>query len=413
MPNTTSCEERKLPVGREHIECDECSKPGPPMRCSRCRAAFYCSKTCQRKDWKSWHKHHCLDIGRQREIQGFGKASAEILESTHAAQQAPANTSCYICLTEDMVDPFTLPRCGHTFCFTCLQRWQTLQKDSNCPACRKDTPDIVDSACTKASLHWCRAKEKDLDKDEQIKHYKLALAELEQIKPTDIKYIHQVVRTMFQRAQVLLDLENPEKALEVCEEMERNLREGDAAYLETFELVTRKIKAPFNEAKIIAGIIQEKMECCRHKPLAGRMIFQIFLLMALCKEAMGDYMGAINVYVEKMTKAMVIFDCESEDAKNFDVKKSSEEFRLKMNLCRCLYKVEMYDLAILNGKGAIKLNRAFPGVHKYIALSYRDSGNLEAAIRTMGRAVTYEGPWDKSYREMNLKMYNELKQTAS
>ncbi|CAM9617094.1 unnamed protein product, partial [Hapterophycus canaliculatus] len=39
-------------------KCAKCGKGGRAMKCARCRGVSYCSKDCQRKDWKS-HKHSC------------------------------------------------------------------------------------------------------------------------------------------------------------------------------------------------------------------------------------------------------------------------------------------------------------------------------------------------------------------
>jgi hypothetical protein len=33
-----------------------------PKRCTGCKVTFYCSKECQRADWKSGHKLNCQDI---------------------------------------------------------------------------------------------------------------------------------------------------------------------------------------------------------------------------------------------------------------------------------------------------------------------------------------------------------------
>jgi hypothetical protein len=43
-----------------------------------------------------------------------------------------------------------------------------------------------------------------------------------------------------------------------------------------------------------------------------------------------------------------------------------------------------------------------------VALSQKASGKLEAAIKTMGRAVNYETPWDEANRKIVIKMYEEL-----
>lgn len=415
MSKTSS--EKKLPVGREHALCDECSRPGPPMKCSRCHAAFYCNKACQKKDWKSWHKQHCTEIGVVKKIQAFGKTNAEYLSSLQASQPAPVNESCFICLAENMVDPFTLPECGHTFCFKCLQKWQSISPDHNCPACRIVTHDIVDSTWQKASLHWCRAKDKDLDKDEQRRHYELALDQIDQIDPNQFTQFHQFYKNLFKKAELRLDLEDPETALQICEAIANCVREGDEAYLKLYdlELFERKKEAlkegRFDVAAFFDGQIQEQLEPCQHKPSVGRQVFRLFILMARCKEALEDYRGAIKVYMHKLQKAMCVFLFENEHDKNINIARGPEQFQLKYGLCLCLYKMKVYDLAIENGEEAILLNRCFPYVHKYVALSHRDNGNLDAAIQTMGRAVTYEAPWDREpYRTVNLELYNELKE---
>lgn len=38
--------------------CAKCGKSGKSLQCSRCRKVAYCSKECQRQDWKS-HKPSC------------------------------------------------------------------------------------------------------------------------------------------------------------------------------------------------------------------------------------------------------------------------------------------------------------------------------------------------------------------
>jgi tetratricopeptide (TPR) repeat protein len=39
--------------------CKHCGKPGATERCSRCRAAYYCDRRCQKADWRAWHKQLC------------------------------------------------------------------------------------------------------------------------------------------------------------------------------------------------------------------------------------------------------------------------------------------------------------------------------------------------------------------
>ena len=44
-------------------KCGYCEKPGENMRkCSRCKAIFYCNKTCQTLDWKQAHCKICHPV---------------------------------------------------------------------------------------------------------------------------------------------------------------------------------------------------------------------------------------------------------------------------------------------------------------------------------------------------------------
>lgn len=42
-------------------QCNNCYKVGEKMlRCSRCKATFYCSKDCQKRAWVNHHKRECV-----------------------------------------------------------------------------------------------------------------------------------------------------------------------------------------------------------------------------------------------------------------------------------------------------------------------------------------------------------------
>jgi tetratricopeptide (TPR) repeat protein len=79
-----------------------------------------------------------------------------------------------------------------------------------------------------------------------------------------------------------------------------------------------------------------------------------------------------------------------------------------MGLSRCAYELGVYDKSIRAAEAALDMNRHFPGVHKYKALSEKASGDIDAAIRTMNRALLYETPWDDGNKAEVLKLYNEL-----
>lgn len=50
--------ERQNPTGKS---CHHCFKDDVKLlRCSRCKEAFYCSRKCQKKNWKRAHRYICI-----------------------------------------------------------------------------------------------------------------------------------------------------------------------------------------------------------------------------------------------------------------------------------------------------------------------------------------------------------------
>jgi len=45
--------------------CQNCGAHAKVLQCSRCKDAFYCSKSCQQTDWKRGHKLRCQDIRKR------------------------------------------------------------------------------------------------------------------------------------------------------------------------------------------------------------------------------------------------------------------------------------------------------------------------------------------------------------
>merc|ERR1712232_688999 len=42
-----------------NMKCSHCGKKGKLFCCTACMLAVYCSKSCQKKDWKADHSQHC------------------------------------------------------------------------------------------------------------------------------------------------------------------------------------------------------------------------------------------------------------------------------------------------------------------------------------------------------------------
>ena len=56
--------------------------------------------------------------------------------------------TCAICLEETITNPVVLP-CGHTFCFSCVGKYQqsyTSKEGASCPYCRGEIPEVADNA---------------------------------------------------------------------------------------------------------------------------------------------------------------------------------------------------------------------------------------------------------------------------
>mmetsp|Transcript_10250 Transcript_10250/g.22797 ORF Transcript_10250/g.22797 Transcript_10250/m.22797 type:complete len:87 (+) Transcript_10250:1466-1726(+) len=77
-------------------------------------------------------------------------------------------------------------------------------------------------------------------------------------------------------------------------------------------------------------------------------------------------------------------------------------------LCRAQYELGNYDQAIAWGDEAISFSRGFSGVHKYVSLAQKAKGDIDAARRTISRAILYEQPWDEGNSQQNQQILRDL-----
>lgn len=82
--------------------------------------------------------------------------------------------------------------------------------------------------------------------------------------------------------------------------------------------------------------------------------------------------------------------------------------KVLMGLSRCFYEIGNYEASIGLGEGILEMNRHFPGVHKYIALSQKALGQRDEARKSMMRAILYEAPWDDKNKAENEDFLNGL-----
>ena len=79
-----------------------------------------------------------------------------------------------------------------------------------------------------------------------------------------------------------------------------------------------------------------------------------------------------------------------------------------MGLAQTKYELGKYDEAIEYSNIAIEAFRQCPGVHKYVALSQKAMGDIDAAAKTISRAILYEEHWDKVNMQTNKQLLREL-----
>ena len=83
--------------------CEECGAaldPAKILRCTKCKACFYCSAACQKRNW-TIHKRVCSTDPALRPFMPVEMAIERALAKQPKAQKAPKDAFCYICLEGD------------------------------------------------------------------------------------------------------------------------------------------------------------------------------------------------------------------------------------------------------------------------------------------------------------------------
>ena len=96
----------KLKGGSSHTDCAHCGAPegtvpGRPLHnsCSRCKAAWYCSRACQAAHWKTGgHKENCVTPEQRRLHPTASGSSRTASGSPSSSDGAAAEEECAICL---------------------------------------------------------------------------------------------------------------------------------------------------------------------------------------------------------------------------------------------------------------------------------------------------------------------------
>ena len=333
-------------------------------------------------------RRRCRDVNEMRGL-AFPTACTTPQEAT--------NTDCAICLSETIVNPLVLD-CRHAFCFSCLSEYQELmskyRQQIQCPLCRN--PNAQGATLDHILLLTSRADKKE--PGEEREHlFQEALDLLSKAMGSGAYDL----RMLYSQAEILLLKGDPDQALTVLSTLADVNKQGE----ENARVITGKLDRA-RELQLAgredeAGQLLDEIEVYQQTHSAIRTSdLGIQLLLAQAHEANLDWDAAVDVY-----KGM--FKILSDDPSE-----AVQQRKLFMGISRGFYETGDYDKALAAGEGAIEMNRHFPGVHKYVALSHKQKGNLEEAQAVMNRAVLYETPWDDSNRQQNYDLWKELVASA-
>ena len=407
-----SCME--VEISRECITCDaeHCDKTNPKSCCVRCRTVYYCGRECQKRHWPM-HKLECRDVETMKQmVADIGSGAAAPAEDENKQDILSKQYCCGICLEEKdyMTNPVVLP-CRHVFCYPCLRRYQQLQRSverwnhspptqhhSRCPYCRSEIYDVKKSIVEGVLIHAARAGRKDLHENERNEYAALALQELEKIISTE----ENDIQARLTKAEILGQIGDHTRAIELFEDLEKEFQVmvDDKKKVDELTHQAKNASDAGNDAEAekvmdqIELIITPGKSVVSESELIGMRIFIAEEYVAL--EKWDDAISSFGSVMMRGQEALT----------------AVQQRRIIMGLSRCFYEKGKYDTAIDFGHSAIETNRHFPGVHKYVALSYKSKGDLREAQKVMTRAVLYETPWDEYHKKEVRTLFEENMQGA-
>ena len=376
--------------------------------CQRCLSVFYCSRKCQKKDWKT-HKTDChlMDEMKAKQVGMDAKTKVDFPTDVHP---------CSICLEEEAKQPVRL-QCGHSFCLACILRYRSVSTQqapfspplpslsSSCPICRRDTvKEMADDIIKSARLHIAKADADNATPDMKREECQKAIEQLEafigSVGTTDSGMAITTTDVLTCRSIKAIAYETMGEFDEALRLLDELSEEGEAG-------VQRKIEchALLDQCDRLeqAGRPEEADELfVRIKELSDMGIHQEQNLMVI-KLHKAETLVAAGRYPEALEYLKPVFATD-----DFLSLTAAAQRATIMAISRCLYEKGNYEHSIMMGKSAIEMNRYFPGVHKYVVLSQLKSGDDEAAKQTMAEAVVYETPWDDAHRGKVLKEWKEM-----
>eukprot|EP00978_Attheya_sp_CCMP212_P033442 scaffold134962_cov49-Attheya_sp.AAC.2 len=418
-------------VSRECITCDAegCNEANPRTRCSTCKLVYYCGKECATKHWVM-HKPDCRSVESMRSYMAMipgGEIATNTAATTTSNATATATdqddepcehySSCGICLTEKMTNPFVLEGCQHVFCFACVLQYQKMAPQTSgtaatCPYCRSEMKDIKQATESRAALHAARAAAPRASHEERIEQCNLAWMELEKLldmnhdesssSASNNRWSSGPITTRILRAEVLDIMGEHKQALNVLEQLFDELLEGAKRAKKVDELMAEAkeyLDSEEDQALLCESLLEEVEAVASSGILVSASdLVDTTLKIAAVQQKLQDWTAVKELY------RFLIKDYMYQDARLTP----PQERQVFMGISRVAYEEGDYDNAIQFGEGAIEMNRHFPGAHHYVALSHFKKGDIEEARKIMSRAMLYETPWCDTNRASVRKVWEEV-----
>ncbi|KAL3800692.1 hypothetical protein ACHAWO_013234 [Cyclotella atomus] len=188
---------------------------------------------------------------------------------------------------------------------------------------------------------------------------------------------------------------------ETCKRRHRQEHREDCRDLEYFRLMTSTCDDNVNSGLCNATPATKSQQrgYAMATMLSGKKTIETLLLQAeYIHQEDGNWLQAINLYQRGLMMGGYY-------GENLNPTQCRMTF---MGLGRCNYELHIYEKAIDVMQAAIEMNRGFPHVHKYVALSHEATGKHHLAIKTMKEAVLYEAPWSDEIIRANKELLYKL-----
>ena len=125
VPSLRDCAWCGAPEG---LKCDA------HKQCGRCKMTYYCSKGCQKKHWKAFHKEGCTPLEERKKA-----ANAASADDVTASE----DDICAICQYPVSDAPCTKLPCSHVYHVACIDKLRSYDIQQVCPTCRAELPQVA------------------------------------------------------------------------------------------------------------------------------------------------------------------------------------------------------------------------------------------------------------------------------